>query len=125
VPHTCSRPNLRGGLFGTICGFKVDYYNGTFTNETKFGTGTANTTPGIFGYTGFINGVEYINYDADSFGREYSGTLKITTAGNYTIKINADNNAYLFIDGVLKSSCVVPIKQKYNETIKQKNKTNI
>ncbi len=88
---------------GTTRGFKVDYYNGTFTNvTTAFGAGTANATPGNTGYTNKVLGTEFYNTDNTNYGLEYTGILEITTAGTYTITMGSiDDQAALYIDGIL------------------------
>jgi hypothetical protein len=86
---------------GTTRGYKVDYYNGTFSAETQFGTGTSNAVPGNTGYSNKITGTEFNSIDADYYGMEYTGTLEITTSGNYTFQAAADDRAWLFIDNSL------------------------
>lgn len=86
---------------GTTRGYKVDYYNGTFSAETQFGAGTSNAVPGNTGYTNKISGTEFNSIDADYYGMEYTGTLEITTSGNYTFQVAADDRAWLFIDNSL------------------------
>ena len=86
---------------GSTRGYKVDYYNGTFTNQTGFGTGTSNATPLNFAYSNKITGNEFLPIDSDNFGLEYSGTLEISTPGNYTFRLAVDDRAWLYIDDVL------------------------
>ncbi|TDP61142.1 PA14 domain-containing protein [Flavobacterium dankookense] len=86
---------------GTTRGYKVDYYNGTFNNQTGFGEGTANATPANTAYSNKITGDEFQPIDGDFYALEYSGTLEITVAGNYTFNITGDDRAWLYIDGNL------------------------
>ncbi|PWN58051.1 PA14 domain-containing protein [Chryseobacterium viscerum] len=86
---------------GTTRGYKVDYYNGTFSAETQFGAGTSNAVPGNTGYSNKITGTEFNNIDGDYYGMEYTGTLEITISGNYTFQAAADDRAWLFIDNSL------------------------
>lgn len=86
---------------GSTRGYKADYYNGTFSDQTGFGAGTSNATPGNTGYSNKITGTEFNNIDADYYGMEYTGTLEITTAGNYTFSVAADDRIWLYIDNNL------------------------
>jgi PA14 domain len=104
-----SNAQTPGGVStGTTRGYRVDYYNGSFSNETQFGAGSANATPSLWGYTGYISGNEFYGYDNDNFALEYTGTLEIATTGNYTFRINGDDKMYLYIDGVLRAASVNP-----------------
>lgn len=87
---------------GTTRGYKVDYYNGTFTAESQFGAGTTNANPGNTGYTNKITNTEFYAIDNTYYGLEYTGTLEIGTAGTYTFTLgNVDDRAWLFIDGTM------------------------
>ncbi|KAB1231392.1 PA14 domain-containing protein [Chryseobacterium viscerum] len=92
---------------GTTRGYKVDYYNGTFSAETQFGAGTSNAVAGNTGYSNKITGTEFNSIDADYYGMEYTGTLEIITSGNYTFQVAADDRAWLFIDNSLVLSAQV------------------
>ena len=89
---------------GTVRGYKVDYYNGTFSNQTQFGAGTTNAVPGNFGYSNKITGTEFYNIDNSYYALEYTGVLEITTAGNYSFQLTADDRAWLYIGDVLVTS---------------------
>src|SRR6218665_87481 len=67
---------------GTTRGYKVDYYNGSWSDVSLFGVSSANTTPGNTGYTSIA--ANDIFYDGTYYGLEFSGILEIGTAGNYT-----------------------------------------
>jgi len=86
---------------GTTRGYKVDYYNGTFSDQTGFGAGTTNAAPSLSEYSNKITGTEFGPIDADYYGLEYSGTLEIPISGNYTFSLSADDRAWLYIDGTL------------------------
>lgn len=87
---------------GTARGYKVDYYNGTFTAESQFGAGTTNANPVNTGYTNKITNTEFYPIDNTYYGLEYSGVLEISTAGTYTFTLgNVDDRAWLFIDGIM------------------------
>ncbi len=90
---------------GTVRGWKVEHFDGTFgTNFNGFGTGSSNTTPGVWGYTGYVTGEEFSGYDATNFGLQYSGTLEVPQTGTYTINVyNIDDNATLYINGVQRA----------------------
>lgn len=95
-----------GGITtGTARGWKVEYFNGTHgTNFNAFGLGGSNTTPDLWGYTGFVSGDEFIGRDADYFGLQYSGILEVPQTGLYSINVyNIDDHATLFIDGVQRA----------------------
>ncbi|MBL7705403.1 MAG: T9SS type A sorting domain-containing protein [Taibaiella sp.] len=91
---------------GTTRGYKVAYYNGSFSNvSTAFGAGTANATPGNFAYSNKISGTEFYNADDSYYGLEYTGILEIPVTGSYTIVIgNIDDQAALYINGALVAS---------------------
>ncbi|SFZ97036.1 PA14 domain-containing protein [Chryseobacterium limigenitum] len=86
---------------GTTRGYKVDYYNGTFSDQTGFGAGTSNAVPSLSEYSNKVTGTEFQPIDADYYGLEYSGTLEIPVSGNYTFSLSADDRAWLYIDGTL------------------------
>lgn len=89
---------------GTVRGWKAEYFDGNHgTNFNAFGLGSGNTNPGLWGYTGYVSGEEFIARDADYFGLQYSGTLEVPQAGNYSFNLyNIDDHAQLYIDGVLR-----------------------
>lgn len=82
-------------------GYKLEYYNGTFSNQTQFGVGTTNTVPGLTAYTNEITGSEFYNNDADYFGLEYSLVLENAVAGSYRFQLNGDDRSWLYIAGNL------------------------
>jgi PA14 domain len=84
---------------GSVRGYKVDYFNGTFTAVTQFGVGTTNATPARTAYSNKISGTEFNNADVDYYGMEYTGVLEIATAGSYTFEMTADDFVTLYIDG--------------------------
>lgn len=97
-----------GVTSGTTRGYKVDYYNGSFSAQTQFGAGTGNATPYITGYGNKISGTEYLSMDNSYYGLEYTGILEITTAGTYTFNLNnVDDRAWVFIDGILVAQAIV------------------
>lgn len=94
---------------GTFRGYRVDYYDGTFTDHTSFGTGTSLSTPVAWGYTGSIVGREFVTQDGDYYGLEYNGIIEVPQTGTYTFQLtNVDDIGYLFINGnliVSKTCC--------------------
>lgn len=105
---TLVRAQYPGGVStGTVRGYKVDYYNGTFTTVSQFGAGTANAIPGNTAYTNKITNNEFNPIDNTYYGLEYTGTLEIGIAGNYTFTLgNVDDRAWLYIDGTLLAQAV-------------------
>lgn len=93
---------------GSTRGYKVDYYNGTFNNQTGFGVGTANATPSNTAYSNKITGTEFFPIDQDYYGLEYSGKLEITVAGSYTFNLTGDDRIWLYIDGNLIVQAAYP-----------------
>ena len=92
---------------GTTRGYKVDYYNGTFSDQTQFGAGTSNAVPGNSGYSNKITNTEFYPLDNTYYGLEYTGVLEISTAGTYTFTLgNVDDRAWLYIDGSLIAQAV-------------------
>lgn len=85
---------------GTTRGYKVDYYNGSWSDVSLFGVSSANTSPGNTGYSSIAT--NSIFYDNTYYGLEFSGTLEIATAGNYTFAANTVSAQFvLMIDNVL------------------------
>lgn len=102
---------------GTVRGYKVDYYNGTFSNQTQFGAGTTNAVPGNFGYSNKITGTEFYNIDNSYYALEYTGVLEITTAGNYSFQLTADDRAWLYIGDVLVTSATYTASSTVSVTL--------
>lgn len=93
---------------GTVRGYKVDYYNGTFSNQTQFGVGTSNVTPSLTGYSNKVTASEFASIDNSYYGIEYLGILEIPTEGSYTFTFNSvDDRAWLYIDDVLIIQAIV------------------
>ncbi|MBL7705796.1 MAG: T9SS type A sorting domain-containing protein [Taibaiella sp.] len=90
-----------GVATGTTRGYKVDYYNGTFSNQSQFGAGTTNAVPGNYGYTNKITGTEFNQIDDSYYALEYTGIVEIPVAGNYTFSVAADDRIWLYIDDIL------------------------
>lgn len=89
---------------GTARGFKIGYYKGTFNSVNQFGEGTPKPVPDILGYTSKITGAEFESINSTYYGLEQTGILEITTAGEYTFKITADDFATLYVGGEAKVS---------------------
>jgi len=104
--HTSVQAQYPGGVStGTTRGYKVDYFDGTYSNVSQFGVGgTVKSTPDRSAYSNKITGTEFIPVDADYYGLEYTGTLEITTAGTYTFRYSGDDQIAVYIDGVLRGS---------------------
>ncbi|MFT3702013.1 MAG: PA14 domain-containing protein [Agriterribacter sp.] len=94
-----------GVTSGSTRGWKIEHFDGDFgSNLSAFGLGSANTTPDLWGYTGYINGSEFTGYDATYFGLQYSGTLEVPQTGSYSFNVyNIDDHASLYVDGVQKA----------------------
>ncbi len=104
--HTSVQAQYPGGVStGTTRGYKVDYFDGTYSNVSQFGVGgTVKSTPDRSAYSNKITGTEFIPVDADYYGLEYTGTLEITTTGTYTFRYSGDDQIAVYIDGVLRGS---------------------
>lgn len=90
---------------GTVRGWKVEYYDGNFgTNFNAFGNGSSNTTPGVWGYAGYITANEFLDYDNTYFGLQYTATVEVPQTGSYSFNIyNVDDHAILYIDGIQRA----------------------
>ncbi|MCC6287031.1 MAG: T9SS type A sorting domain-containing protein [Chitinophagaceae bacterium] len=94
-----------GVATGTVRGWKVEHFDGNFgTSFTSFGSGSSNTTPDIWGYTGYVSANEFYGYDNTYFGLQYSGIVEVPQTGSYSFNVyNIDDHATLYIDGVQKA----------------------
>lgn len=112
--HTSVQAQYPGGVSsGSTRGYKVDYFDGTYSNVSQFGVGgTVKATPDRSAYSNKITGTEFQSVDIDYYGMEYTGTLEIATAGSYTFAFSADDVVAIYIDGVLKGTA------NYTEGIK-------
>lgn len=104
--HTSVQAQYPGGVStGTTRGYKVDYFDGTYSNVSQFGVGgTVKSTPDRSAYSNKITGTEFTQVDADYYGLEYTGTLEIAIAGTYSFSYSGDDQIAVYIDGVLKGS---------------------
>lgn len=95
-----------GGVNAGISrGWKADMYEGNFADHTSFGTGTAKTTPNVWGYTGTVVGREMVTQVADYYGMEYNATLEVPQTGNYTFQLTGvDDKAWLWVNNTLIGS---------------------
>lgn len=91
-----------GVTSGTARGYKVDYYNGSFSDQSQFGAGTSNSTPSITGYTNKVLASDFQLIDNTYYGLEYTGILEIATEGTYLFNLNNINKrVWLYIDNIL------------------------
>ena len=84
---------------GTFRGWKAEMFEGNFSDNTKFGSDTSNTTPSVWGYTGTVVGREMVTQVGDYYGMEYNGTLEVPQTGVYSFVLTGvDDNAYLWVN---------------------------
>ncbi|WP_167856447.1 PA14 domain-containing protein [Hymenobacter metallicola] len=93
-------------------GLYAQYYAGYFNDALPFFTGTAGLTriDPFLNYTnsdsfGDLTGVAGgTAADPDEFSAQYRGSLRITTAGNYTFYLTSDDASYLWLDNAALDS---------------------